>query len=210
MNEPFLLALSCPEPSPGGGAAAAYSACLGIALIKKVINLEMLRPDLSSGMKDFWEDLMEQAEVAEEILEKLLHDDGRSYVAFARARTSGTDETMAAALGNVIACPIDIMEQSCQGQGLISEAGKYCKRHLLSDLLVAGEFFLAAVQGAHHIAQANLSLVPGRSLGGFRGRSRAKIGRLQNCCQDAYDTVQEQLRFRMKQGAKEEPAAPPW
>ncbi len=209
MNEPFLLALASPEPSPGGGAAAAYSACLGIALIKKVIHLEMLRPDLSSELKDFWEDLLEQAEVAEQILERLLHDDGRSYVEFARARAAGAEEMMASAIERVIACPIDIMEQSCQGQGLISEAGKHCKRYLLSDLLVAGEFFLAAVQGSYHIARANLCLVPGKSpMGGLRSRSRDKIGRLQNCCQDAYDMVQEQLRLKIRLGAKAEAGDP--
>jgi formiminotetrahydrofolate cyclodeaminase len=203
MDEPFLAALSNPEPNPGGGAAAAYSACLGLALLKKIIRLELLRPDLASELTSSWEDLLEQAEVAENILERLLHDDGKAYVNFAEARAEGTEETIAAALERLIDCPVKIMEESCQGQALISEAGKHCKRHLLSDLLVAGEFFLAAVQGAFHIARANLCLVPDDwSKGAPQASSTAKIRRLQDCCQDSYDMVQEQLRARIRMGAK--------
>ncbi len=203
MDEPFLFALSKPEPSPGGGAAAAYSACLGLALLKKIINLEMLRPDLSPELESVWEDLLEQCDVVGDILERLLHEDGRAYVDFAEARAEGIEGMIAGALERVIDCPVKIMEQSCQGQGLISEAGKHCKRHLLSDLLVAGEFFLAAVQGAYHIARANLCLVPNDSpKEGPRARSTEKIKRMQNCCQDSYDMVQEQLRVRIRSGAK--------
>jgi len=201
MNEPFLLALSKPEPSPGGGAAAAYSACLGLALLKKVINLELLRPEVSEELAAVWDDLLEQTEVAEEILERLLHEDSRAYVDFTEARSGGTEDSFSAALENLIDCPFKIMEQSCQGQGLISEAGKLCKRYLLSDLLVAGEFFLAAVQGACHIARTNLYLVPDDpSKEGPYAGTRDKILRLQNCCQDAYDMVQEQIRLRIRLG----------
>jgi formiminotetrahydrofolate cyclodeaminase len=110
---------------------------------------------------------------------------------------------MAAALGRVINVPILIMEESCQGLGLISEAGKHCKRYLLSDLLVAGEFFLAAVQGAYHIARANLCLMPDDpSKGRPQVQYKDKIKRQQNCCQDAYDMVQEELRLRIRLGGK--------
>jgi formiminotetrahydrofolate cyclodeaminase len=203
MKEPFLDDLSNPEPNPGGGAAAAYSACLGLALLKKVIQLELNRPNLSPELTAVWNDLLEHVDVVGVILRQLLHDDGRAYLDFAEARADGEEGVIANALGRVINVPILIMEESCQGLGLISEAGKHCKRHLLSDLLVAGEFFLAAVQGAYHIARANLCLIPNDpSTGRPQGKFRDKIKRQQNCCQDAYDMVQEELRLRIRSGGK--------
>jgi methenyltetrahydrofolate cyclohydrolase len=203
MKEPFLDDLSSPEPAPGGGAAAAYSACLGLALLKKVIQLELNRPSLSSDLTLVWDDLLEQVDVVADILRRLLHEDGKAYLDFAEARANGAEEVIAAALGRVVDCPILIMEQSCQGLGLISEAGKHCKRYLLSDLLVAAEFFLAAVQGAYHIARANLCLIPNDpSKGRPQVKFKDKIRRMQNCCQDGYDIVQEELRQRIRAGVR--------
>jgi formiminotetrahydrofolate cyclodeaminase len=203
IKEPFLDDLASPEPNPGGGAAAAYSACLGLALLEKVIRLELNRPNLSPELAAVWDDLLEHSDVVGDILRRLIHDDGRAYLDFAEARADGAEDVISGALGRVISVPILIMEESCQGLGLISEAGKHCKRYLLSDLLVAGEFFLAAVQGAYHIARANICLIPNDpSQGRPQVKFKDKIDRQQNCCQDAYDMVQEELRLRIRSGAK--------
>jgi hypothetical protein len=51
------------------------------------------------------------------------------------------------------------MQQTQEGLALLSLVGCRCKRHLLSDLLVACELLGAAFRGAHHIAWANLPLM---------------------------------------------------
>ena len=43
---------------------------------------------------------------------------------------------------------------------LIAQAGAGCALHLVSDLLVACELLGAAFRGTHHIARANLPLMP--------------------------------------------------
>ena len=175
MNEPFLVALANPEPSPGGGAAAGYSACLGVALVKKIIHLELLRSRTSRELTSLWKNLLKQANEMEKTLEQLIEEDGRAYIEFVEARTDCRRKNFAAALERAVECPVKIMKQSSEGLGLISEVGKRCGRHLLSDLLVSGESFLAAVKrGIPHrvgkympaprkFAAANLPYPPGRS-----------------------------------------------
>ena len=56
-------------------------------------------------------------------------------------------------------CPWQIMEQTLEALDLVAAAGSQCRRHLLSDLLVATELLGGALQGAYHIAAANLPLI---------------------------------------------------
>jgi len=43
MHDSFLEALARPEPVPGGGAAAAHGACVGLALLEKIVLVEQFR-----------------------------------------------------------------------------------------------------------------------------------------------------------------------
>ncbi len=71
-----------------------------------------------------------------------------------------TPEEMAAALEEAVACPLRIMQQAQEGLALLAQGGTGCALHLVSDLLVACELLGAAFRGAHHIARANLPLMP--------------------------------------------------
>ena len=197
MNEPFLVALANPEPSPGGGSAAGYSACLGVALVKKVIQLELLRSRTSAELTALWKNLLKQANEMENGLEQLIEEDGRAYIEFVEARTDCRRTNFTDALEKAVECPVKIMKQSGEGLGLISEVGERCARHLLSDLLVSGESFLAAVRGAYHIAWANICLLPGNSLQ-RPAISTGEIRLLEQCCKEKHVTVREQLRARIK------------
>ncbi len=197
MNEPFLVALANPEPSPGGGAAAGYIACLGVSLVKKIIRLELLRSRTSPELTSLWKDLLQQANEMEKTLEQLIEEDGRAYMEFVEARTDCRRKNFAAALDRAVECPVKIMKHVSEGLGLISEVGKLCGRHLLSDLLVSGESFLAAVRGAYHIAWANICLLPGNSPQ-KPAISTEEIRLLEQRCQEKHVMVQEQLRARMR------------
>lgn len=197
MNEPFLVALAKPEPSPGGGSAAGYSACLGVALVKKIVHLELLRSKTSPELTSLWENLLKQADEMEKTLERLIEEDGRAYIEFVEARTDRRRRNFAAALQRAVECPVKIMKHSSEGLGLISEAGKRCGRHLLADLLVSGECFLAAVRGAYHIAWANICLLPGNSPQ-KPAISTGEISLLEQCSQEKHAMVQEELRARIR------------
>ncbi len=197
MSEPFLVALANPEPSPGGGAAAGYSACLGVALVKKIIHLELLRSRTSPALTSLWNNLLKQANEMEKTLEQLIEEDGNAYIEFVEARTDCGRKNFADALERAVECPVKIMKQSSEGLGLVSEVGKRCGRHLLSDLLVSGEAFMAAVRGAYHIAWANICLLPGNSPQ-QPAMSTGEISLLEQSCKEKHVKVQEQLTAKIR------------
>ena len=60
MDSAFLKALAQARPDPGGGAAAAHSAALGLALLEKVVQLEQRRRFPEEDAGPFWADLLAQ------------------------------------------------------------------------------------------------------------------------------------------------------
>ena len=159
MDSAFLQALAQARPDPGGGAAAAHSAALGLALLLKVVQLEHRRqpPEGEPGL--FWSNLLAQVRLVAAALLRLQAEDVKAYFQLTRARTQGDPNALAAALEEAVACPLRIMQQAQEGLCLICRGGARCQPHLISDLLVACELLGAAFRGAHHIARANLPLM---------------------------------------------------
>jgi formiminotetrahydrofolate cyclodeaminase len=156
MDSAFLKALGQARPDPGGGAAAAHSAALGLALLSKVVQLEDRRqgPEKNPGFS--WPDLLARVRLVAAALLRLQAEDVRAYFKLTQARTSGDPMEMAAALEEAVACPLRIMQQAQEGLALMAQGGAGCALHLVADLLVACELLGAAFRGAHHIARANL------------------------------------------------------
>jgi formiminotetrahydrofolate cyclodeaminase len=160
MDSAFLEALAQGRPDPGGGAAAAHSAALGLALLEKVVQLEHRRqtPEGEPGLP--WSDLLARVRVVAAALLRLQAEDVQAYFQLTRARTQGDPIEMAAALEEAVACPLRIMQRAQEGLALLAQGGAGCALHLAADLLVACELLGAAFRGAHHIARANLPLMP--------------------------------------------------
>ena len=160
MDSAFLQALAQARPDPGGGAAAAHSAALGLALLAKVVQLEHRRqgPEKNPGFP--WHDLLARVRLVAAALLRLQEEDVRAYVKLTQARTSRDPREMVAALEEAVACPLRIMQQAQEGLALMAQGGAGCALHLVADLLVACELLGAAWRGAHHIARANLPLMP--------------------------------------------------
>ena len=159
MDSSFLEALAKGRPDPGGGAAAAHSAALGLALLSKVVQLEHRRqgPENNPGFP--WSDLLTRVHLVAAALLRLQAEDVQAYFHLARARTQGDPDKIAAALEAAISCPLRIMQQAQEGLVLLVQAGAGCAPHLVADLQVAGELLGGAFRGAHHIARANLPLM---------------------------------------------------
>lgn len=159
MDSAFLQALAQARPDPGGGAAAAHSAALGLALLSKVVQLEHRRqgPEKTSAFP--WHDLLGRVRLVAGALQRLQAEDVEAYCQLTRARTQGDPDEMAAALEEAVACPLRIMQQVQEGLALMAQAGPGCAPHLVADLLVACELLAAAFRGAYHIARANLPLM---------------------------------------------------
>jgi formiminotetrahydrofolate cyclodeaminase len=159
MDSAFLQALAQARPDPGGGAAAAHSAALGLALLEKVVRLEHRRqgPGKAAGLA--WGDLLGRVRLVAAALHRLQGEDVEAYGQLTRARAQGDPDEMGAALDEAVACPLRIMQQAQEGLALMVQAGAGCALHLVADLLVACELLGAAFRGAHHIARANLPLM---------------------------------------------------
>jgi formiminotetrahydrofolate cyclodeaminase len=159
MDSAFLKALTQARPDPGGGAAAAHSAALGLALLEKVVQLEHRRQSPEGEPGSFWGDLLAQVQLVAAGLQRLQAEDVEAYFQLARARSQGSPNALAPALDEAVACPLRIMQQAQEGLCLIFRGGARCRPHLLSDLLVACELVAAAFRGAYYIARANLPLM---------------------------------------------------
>ena len=194
MDRPFLLALSSPEPIPGGGAASAHGACVGHALLEKIIRVELRRHQAPPELISLWEALLEQVRAGSENLYRLRDEDGRCYTRFAAAkRGEEGDNTLTTALVSAIRCPVEIMEKACQGLNFVSEAVRHCQRHLISDLLVSGELIMAAVRGSYHIAHANLRLLSDLTLG---NDFQKRLEHLYSYCIGSFETLQREMAAR--------------
>ena len=194
MAEPFLEALAKPQPVPGGGAAAAYGASVGLALLEKIVRLELLRKPMVSEMQPIWEELLEQVCGLATTLVRLRIEDGKAYMRFVEARDSGKkEEGLISALGQAVESPLKIMETASEGLGCASQTGKHCKKHLLSDLLVVCELLRAASRGASRIAQANLLVMADASL---KGEYQSRLHRLRDRCHDSFQHVESAILAR--------------
>ena len=156
MDLSFLQALAQARPDPGGGAAAAHGAALGLALLEKVVRLEQQRHGAEGRANFPWDDLLGRMRQVADALARLQEEDIQAYFNLVKARGSSDPSILSAALEEAIGCPLRIMQQTQAAMALISQGGARCQRHLLADLLVACELQGAAFRGAHHIAQANL------------------------------------------------------
>jgi formiminotetrahydrofolate cyclodeaminase len=160
MDSAFLQALAQARPDPGGGAAAAHSAALALALLSKVVQLEHRRQGPGKNLRFHWGDLLTRVRLVIAAFLRLQEEDVQAYFALTQAWASRGPMEMAAALEEAVACPLRIMQQAQEGLALMAPAGAGCALHLVADLLVAGELLGAAWRGAHHIARANLPLMP--------------------------------------------------
>ena len=194
MNDSFLEALAAPRPIPGGGAAAAHGARVGLALLEKIVLVELKRDQIPSDYS--WSDLLEEVKSSSRTLLQLRDEDGRAYLRFAKAKTfDKNDEDTLEALKAAIESPIKIMEEAKIGLELVARAGKHCKGHLLSDLLVVCELLRAAIDGNHRIAQANLGVMGEPSL---RSHYQNKLNQVQVESRELFRSVEGDILERAK------------
>ena len=191
MDDPFLVALAKPEPVPGGGAAAAHGAVVGFALLEKIVRIELQRGEITARSRESWEELLEQVCSSAEILRTLRDEDGRVYMRFAEARISGLDPNkILSALKEATGSPMKIMEAAHHGLSFVSQVGRNCKFHLLSDLLVVCELFQAAIHGAYQIARANLLSMADSSQ---KSDYTKRLSRLRERCRESMEQVKSSI-----------------
>ncbi len=193
MTASFLDKLAQARPDPGGGAASAHGAALALAIVKKVVRLELQRRQQQSREERSWKEALEKVERISEALVRLRDEDVQAYFRLTEARTAGGSAELLAAVRQAVNCPVQIIQEAREIMALIEWAGERCRRHLVSDLLVACEFAGAALRGAYHIGCANLPLAP-------EATARRSLAReLAEACQTGFhlfETVMAELAAR--------------
>ena len=160
MVDSFLDELRRPRPDPGGGAAAAHGALLGIALAEKIIQLESKRATNNSSRAELWEGRHRETGRLTASFTRLRNEDVEAYQNLAEALRSGEGGALLHdALVAAVRCPMEIMREARGALDLIEDVGSVCRRFLVADVLVACEFLGVALLSACHIAKANLPLM---------------------------------------------------
>jgi formiminotetrahydrofolate cyclodeaminase len=162
MPASFISRLAQPHPVPGGGGAAAHSACIALGLVEKIIRLELRRAENLPETALDWTYLLDRTKALAEKVTWLRDEDGKAYTCLAEAKASG-DKAWGHALLYATDCPIWIIEAAGDALGPVLETGKRCSRRLLSDLLAACEILNGAGNAVYHIASANIKRMPDES-----------------------------------------------
>jgi methenyltetrahydrofolate cyclohydrolase len=196
MNESFLTSLAKPQPIPGGGAAAAYAASVGLALLEKIVRLEMQRVGIPMQQSLIWKELLLKVVRLSTAFSQLRDEDGEAYLRWAAIKTSKENApAICDALGRATACPISIVKCIHEALECLIETGKYAKKHLLSDLLAVCEILDGARKGAAHIACANLQLM---TVPSCRKNFEEDLARLQSLAEESGNRAREGLCHRLQ------------
>ena len=86
-----------------------------------------------------------------------------------------------------------IMEAAHDCLNSVSQVGRHCKVHLLSDLLVVCDLLQAANHGAYRIAQANLLVMADYS---GKGEYQRRLSRLRERCHEAFQQTEKGITSR--------------
>ncbi|MCL6621490.1 MAG: cyclodeaminase/cyclohydrolase family protein [Syntrophobacterales bacterium] len=188
MADGFLHELSRPRPDPGGGAAAAFGARLGMALLLKVVRLEELR----TPGPDPWPGRRQAGETLEQVLEELQEADVRAYAGLAaNFRQAGSAREAAALKATRI--PYRIAQTAAAGLTLAAQVGGECARHLLADVQVAAELLAGSVRGAAAIARANLPWLGPAASREWAGKLDDLVGRMDQALLQTRKTLQARM-----------------
>ncbi|AFM25037.1 cyclodeaminase/cyclohydrolase family protein [Desulfomonile tiedjei] len=187
MKDAFLEALSRPRPDPGGGAASAYGALLSVAIVEKIVRIELQRNE-NSGSESVLTRMLSTVVVLQKDCAQWCEQDVQAYLELARVRKAGiTGSELISSMESAVECPLNIMQSGLRILKCIADVGSLCRKHLISDLQVAAEFARAAIYGASHITSANLLLM----------RERGHVSSYEQRFQTLLDQVETQFNQTM-------------
>jgi formiminotetrahydrofolate cyclodeaminase len=141
---------------PAGGAAAAYSFCLGVALIYKVSLIEnqrvVERPELEKNLfvlKKEIERLLRDAE-------KLVTEDAEAYLQFRKSRRENDPQAMKQAFSRAMDVSLKVIEKSFSAFEWIRQLQLIVPKALFTHLRVASELVMGSVNATVHVVKDNI------------------------------------------------------
>ena len=160
----YLDRLASGEPVPGGGSAAGLTGAMSAALLCMSARFTLGREKYAAFQQQA-EQVMEQAEALRGTLQQLTEEDSVAYGRYraAAAMPKNTDEEKAARHAALQAAtqesarvPLAIARQSCRLLELAGVLAAHCNPYLVSDVVVATHFALAAFRSAVVNVRMNL------------------------------------------------------
>ena len=180
----FLAAVRSPDPTPGGGSAAALAGAMGASLLAMVAGLPKSRAATEADAQRLRSAGARATTLAEE-LTALIDRDSAAYdlVLAAYKKPKGTDEEKAARSAAIqegmraaIAAPLEVMRACAAAAELGPVVGELGLSSASSDVQVGLELLRAGLRGAKLNVEINLESVKDA---GYAATVRAEIDRLQ-------------------------------
>lgn len=153
----FLDQIAARSEPPAGGAAAAYTATLGVGLIYKVLLFELNRKGLEPALQAALKTAQKEIERLFMDLRKIIHEDSEHYERFSRETRSDDRALGKNAFLEVVNCSMLVMEKCDEALEWVRKLGKLSSPMLDPHLQVATELLTAALLATSHIVRANLS-----------------------------------------------------
>jgi formiminotetrahydrofolate cyclodeaminase len=190
----LISAFRSPDPTPGGGSAAALSGAVGAALLAMVAGLKRPRASAPADVEQLASAGRYCAQLSEE-LTSLVDRDSDAYQGVmaayklpkgTEAETKERNRAIQSALGEATSAPLDVMRACAAALGQAAVVAEFGNRNASSDVRVAIEMLAAGLHGARHNVEINLeSLDPG----GRAEEIRSEIARLDGVAEEAVSGV---------------------
>lgn len=175
---------------PAGGAAAAYSFCLGVAMIYKVSLIEnsrtVERPDIDkklSVLKKEIERLLRDAE-------NLVTEDAEAYLQFRKSRRENDPQAMKMAFSKAMDVSLKVIEKSFSAFEWIRQLQLFIPKTLFTHLRVASELVMGSVNATVHVVKDNIREI--RSVA-KRENYLSQIKMLQEKCKRNHSEIIDRL-----------------
>ena len=181
----FLDEIAALTPVPAGGAACAYTANLGMALVYKVLLFELNRKELDPGPQANLRVAQKEIERIYLDLKKLISEDPKCFVSFDASVGSGDQAAGKAAFLDIMTCSMQVMEKAFAGLEWVRMMSTISSLKLAPHLRVAAELLGASILGTAHLVRENLKTIKSPE------KQKGYLERLETLCKDGMKKKKE-------------------
>lgn len=152
----FLRQIAGSSPLPAGGSAAAYTTCLAIGLINKIVLIEIHRHADDPNIE---KDLLKAKKALEEMLhdvEKLIAEDALAYSRFDGSRRAGNTAQMKLAFKDTMTVSMRVLEKADATFEWIKRLQLIAPKQMHAHMRVACELVMSSINGTSHVLRDNI------------------------------------------------------